>query len=260
MSLFGSFIDCHCHAFWDCDDGVRTEEDALALIRCAQETGISEIFVTPHLISGGLYEPDLTLIKEKLENLIQSRDKHGLMLQLKYASEFRINSLCFDAIDSKKYICYQNTDWLLIEFTRGILDSKIVENAIFALKKHGLKLLIAHPERYFDSEKQAVDVCKRWQNMGCCFQINRTSLNGYHGERADKIAWRLVSEELAHIVASDAHQGEGRRECRLDDVYGMIYRRFGKITADTLCIVNPKRLSMNQDLINVQINRVWYKR
>jgi protein-tyrosine phosphatase len=260
MSLFGSFTDCHCHAFWDLDDGVQTKEEALLLLRCAQKNGISEIFVTPHLISGGLYEPNISIIKDKLESLIRLRDEYGLTIRLKYGSEFRINDQCFGAIATKSYICYQNTNWILVEFTRGILDSKIIEESVMALKKQGINILIAHPERYFDSEKLAVEYCKHWHNLGCFLQINRTSLNGYHGVRADKISWRLISEGLAHIVASDAHQGEGRRECRIDDVYGMIERRIDKSVADTLCIINPRNLSMNQDFINIHVKRAWYKR
>jgi protein-tyrosine phosphatase len=258
MSETEPFIDCHCHAFWDFDDGVRTKEDALELLRCAQRTGISEIFVTPHLIIGGLYEPDFDLIKSKLKRLIQLRDDNGLFIRLKYASEFRINALCFDAIESKSYVCYENTDWILIEFTRGIIDSEIIKNAVSTLSKNGVRILIAHPERYFDSEKQAVEKCRLWQSWGCFFQINRTSLIGYHGERADKISWRLISEGLANIVASDAHQGEGKRECRLDDVHAMLVRRFGRIAADTLCIENPTLLSQNKELLSISVYKAWW--
>lgn len=81
---------------------------------------------------------------------------------------------------------------------------------------------------------------------------------GYHGERADKISWRLISEGLANIVASDAHQGEGKRECRLDDVYAMLVRRFGKIAADTLCIENPTLLSHNKELLSISVNKAWW--
>jgi protein-tyrosine phosphatase len=55
MQTQGLFLDCHCHALWDFDDGVKTKDEALALLRCAHSTGIATIFVTPHLVSGGIF-------------------------------------------------------------------------------------------------------------------------------------------------------------------------------------------------------------
>jgi protein-tyrosine phosphatase len=254
------FIDTHCHALWDFDDGVKSEDEALALLRVAHSTGIATLFVTPHKIIGGLYDPNIIEIKQKLEDLKKLSEENDLPLELKYSCEFRINEEAINAIVDRGFVCYQDTDWLLIEFTRRTIDSRIIQDAIYELDRIGVKLLIAHPERYFDNEKQAVDTCRKWQSWGCHFQINRTSLMGIHGERADKISWRLVSEGLAHIVASDAHQGEGRRECRLDDVYGMIERRFEQKIADQLCIINPSNLKNNQPLSTIEVKKAWWRR
>lgn len=254
------FTDTHCHALWDFDDGVKNKDEALALLRCAHSTGIATLFVTPHKIIEGMYDPTISEIEQKLSDLKTLSEEHELPIELKYSSEFRINEESVKAIIDKKYICYQDTNWLLIEFTRRTIDSRMIEDAIYELDRMGVKLLIAHPERYFDNERQAVLMCKKWQSWGCHFQINRTSLLGIHGERADKISWRLVSEGLAHIVASDAHQGQGRRECRLDDVHAMIERRYGKDTADDLCINNPQRLTNNEPLIDITIKKAWWRR
>jgi protein-tyrosine phosphatase len=260
MQTQGLFLDCHCHALWDFDDGVKTKDEALALLRCANITGITTIFVTPHLVSGGFFNPEKREIEEKLQDLKKLGTDNNIPIELKFACEFRINEEALESIVQKRYVCYQDTDWLLIEFTRRIIDTRVIDDAVYELSRMGVNCLIAHPERYFDNEKQAVDTCKKWKALGCHFQINRTSLMGTHGSRADKISWRLVEEGFAHIVASDAHQGEGRRECRLDDVYGMIERRFDQGTADTLCIENPTRLSKNMALLPISVKKSWWRR
>lgn len=252
------FVDSHCHALWDFDDGVKSKDEALALLRCAVSTGIVTLFVTPHLVKGGIYDPSAEQIKQKTLDLIDLKNEAGLDIELKYACEFRINDESMNAIVNRQFVCYQDTEYLLVEFTRRIVDSRLIEDAIYELRMMGVKPIIAHPERYFDSEVQAVDVCKKWLSFGVYFQINRTSLMGFHGEKADKISWRLLKEGFAHIVASDAHQGEGRRECRLDDVHAMIERRFGKITADVLCIDNPTSLKNNEDLISISVKKAWW--
>jgi protein-tyrosine phosphatase len=258
--MSNNFIDTHCHALWDFDDGAKSKEESLALLRVAYRTGIKTLFVTPHKITDGIYDPTREEIERKLNDLKILSEEHKLPLELKFACEFRINEEAINAIIERRFICYQDTDWLLIEFTRRNMKSQNVQDAVYELDRMGVKLLIAHPERYFDNEKQALDTCRKWQSWGCHFQINRTSLMGIHGVRADKISWLLVSEGLAHIVASDAHQGEGRRECRLDDVYGMIERRFEQKTADQLCIINPNNLKNNQSLSNIEIKKAWWRK
>lgn len=254
------FVDSHCHALWDFDDGVKSKEESLALLRCAVSSGIVTLFVTPHLVRGGLYDPSVEQIKQKTKDLIDFKNEYDLDVEIKYACEFRINDESLDAIVKREFVCYQDTDFLLVEFTRKIVDSRLIEDALHELRMLGVTPVIAHPERYFDSEVLAVDVCKKWLSFGAYFQINRTSLMGFHGERADKISWRLLREGLAHIVASDAHQGVGRRECRLDDVHAMIERRFGKIAADVLCIDNPMSLKNNEDLHSISVKKAWWHR
>jgi protein-tyrosine phosphatase len=153
--------------------------------------------------------------KKNFEDLKESRYRYmALPSSLSSPVSFGSMNKRIESIVAKRYVCYQDTDWLLIEFTRRIIDTRVIDDAVYELSRMGVNCLIAHPERYFDNEKQAVDTCKKWKALGCHFQINRTSLMGTHGSRADKISWRLVEEGFAHIVASDAHQGEGRRECR----------------------------------------------
>lgn len=254
------FTDTHCHAFWAFDDGAKSEEEALALLRCAESTGIATLFVTPHKIIDGLYDPKVEDIQGKLDDLKALRDKYELAIDLKYACEFRIHESILPSITQRDFVCYQDTDYLLVEFTRRIAASRIIADAVHELKVLGVRPIVAHPERYFDSPKQAVDQCQKWQKLGVYFQINRTSLMGIHGDRADKISWDLVRQGLAHLVASDAHQGQGRRECRLDDVYGMIARRFDQRTAEILCIENPRRLANNEALVSIEVKKPWWHR
>ena len=53
---------------------------------------------------------------------------------------------------------------------------------------------------------------------------------------------------LAHVIASDAHEGAGVRICRLDDVYFMIKKQYSLSEAEILFHVNPTLLTKNQPL------------
>jgi protein-tyrosine phosphatase len=69
------FVDTHCHALWDFDDGVKSKDEALALLRCAVSTGIVTLFVTPHLVKGGIYDPLAEQIKQKTLDLIDLKNE-----------------------------------------------------------------------------------------------------------------------------------------------------------------------------------------
>ncbi len=45
-------IDLHCHLLPGIDDGARTLDDALALVRTAVASGITGAVVTPHIYPG----------------------------------------------------------------------------------------------------------------------------------------------------------------------------------------------------------------
>ena len=44
-------IDIHNHILIDVDDGPKTKEDAIALLKQANDEGVTEIIATPHHLS-----------------------------------------------------------------------------------------------------------------------------------------------------------------------------------------------------------------
>jgi len=139
----------------------------------------------------------------------------------------------------------------LAEFTRTNAFSKLIPQAIEAFHLRGKKVLIAHPERYFDDVREGVETCRLWVEMGCFLQINRTSLLGVHGVYAEKIADKLIKQGLAHVIATDAHEGEGIRVCRLDDIYFIVKKKYGQDIADMLFHTNPELLINNVPMVPI---------
>ena len=126
------FVDTHCHALWDFDDGVKNMDESLALLRCAQSTGIVTLFVTPHM--NGIYNPKIEDIKSKTQELINLKNQNNLNIEIKFACEFRISDDSMQSIFAKDYVCYQDTDYLLVEFSRRIIDLRLIEDVLYELK------------------------------------------------------------------------------------------------------------------------------
>jgi protein-tyrosine phosphatase len=66
---------------------------------------------------------------------------------------------------------------------------------------------------------------------GRLFQLNATSLLGYHGAEIEATAWRLIDDGLADLVASDGHRLA--RPPFLDEAYALVRTRVGE-AADAL--------------------------
>ena len=65
-------IDIHSHVLFGLDDGARTLEDSLAMLRMAAEHGTTAIVATPHANLQYRYEPEL--IAERRAQLSEAMD------------------------------------------------------------------------------------------------------------------------------------------------------------------------------------------
>ena len=253
------YIDVHNHVL-PIDDGAKDWEDALIMIKDAVESGFSTVFVTPHIIPKGKYDPKHELIKtsvEQLQSLIQSQQ---LPISVKWGSEFQINSDAMQAIEQKRYLPYQDTSYLLVEFLRPYVHFAWVDQALDELVYQGLKIVIAHPERYFDDVEDALSTCYKWVKQGYYLQVNRTSLFQSAMKLHRRIALKLIDAGYVHLVASDAHHAQGKRRLVVQDTKNVLSRYFGKKKARCLLVDNPRRLMLDHALKRIHSKftlRLW---
>jgi len=246
-----SFIDLHNHCFIALDGGVESEAESLKLLQSAIDSDIRIMYVTPRKEPNGHFDPDNETILKACRKLRKLAAHQHLDLDIRYGEEFRIKTDSIEVIQADQVLCYQDTNYVLIEFTRTNVFSKLIDQAIAALTDSGKKILIAHPERYFDDADEGVTLCRKWVDQGCYLQINRTSLTGYHGIYAEKLAHKLIRSGLAHVVATDAQANDAAKACRLDDVYEQTIKKHNKVQADLLFITNPALLTENKAMLAV---------
>lgn len=244
------FVDTHNHSIWDIDDGVQNEEAALKLLQSAQRSNIGVIFVTPHFIPRGIYEPTKEQIFRGVQKLRELAEHHHIDINILSGCEFRITADSLNAIEKGKYITFEDTDYVLIEFTRQNAKDQYITDAIEKLIAQGKKPIVAHPERYFEDLSEAKEFVQRWIGLGCVISVNRTSLLN-QSRKSFLIAWELVNSGLVHIIPTDAHHGEGVRMCLLDDIYGIISTRYGKEFSDRLFFINPWHIVKNENIESV---------
>jgi len=251
------FVDTHCHGIPAVDDGVQSEESALILLKQAVESQIRLVFMTPHVIKEGKFFPDKALLETKLQGLRKQIKDNQLPIEVKLGCEIMITEDALKMIQDKEYWGYQDTDYVLIEFMPPF-DEKLIQEALYELKRQGKRVIIAHPERYFMDPEEALRRVKAWKAAGASFSLNKTSLFDSQKVHVRPIATRLLEANLISLVATDAHHAPGRRECRLYEAHQEITRVYGLAAADRLCSTNPTLMSENKPMEATSISNRFF--
>jgi len=216
-----AFVDCHSHVVPSGDDGAASLEEGLELCSDAAAHGTAVLFATPHVW------PSLTLSRER-ERAIRAafadlRPRAGLELRLGY--ELTPAPPLLD--ENLARYALEDTELVLVEAPfQGPLELLLA--VVERIEEERLRPVIAHPERAEAvlSDRSRLDELGR---DGRLLQVNATSLLGYHGPRVERLAWELVEEGRAAIVASDGHRLT--RPARLDAAFAAAVERVGERAA-----------------------------
>jgi len=225
------FIDLHSHWVAAIDDGARTPEAGVALLRGLHQLGFSTVVATPHM-RPGMFDNDRAMLTgafEAMRSHVASATSAGPMPEVHLASEHWFDDTVFERLRSGAGLPYPTfiagkKAGVLVEFApeRFPLNA---HRRFFDLHRAGLFPVIAHPERYQPvwSDRGAL---KPFVEAGAYLQLDVCSLVGKYGKQAQKSAELLFDDGAYAIACSDAHKPED-----LDDVARAI-ERLRKIGGD----------------------------
>jgi len=75
---------------------------------------------------------------------------------------------------------------------------------LFSIQIAGYQPILAHPERYSFYHTNFNEYYKL-KEAGCLFQLNLLSLSSYYGKNVQKIAKKLIKENMIDFVGTDTH-------------------------------------------------------
>jgi protein-tyrosine phosphatase len=250
-------IDIHSHILWDIDDGARTFDDSLAMIRLAAETGTTDIVATPHANSRFAFRPEV--VEEKLTKL---RVSAAGLIGIHSGCDFHLSyDNIQDAIANPRKYTINQRRYLMVEFSDLLIFANTAE-ILSRLEEAGMIPVITHPERN-GLLRQRVDQIAEWVGSGACVQVTAQSLLGGFGRRAAEFARTLLDRQLVHFLASDAHDCE-QRPPMLDLAHAWVKEKYGEECAEALLITNPKATLTGEPLEPAEVSatterRKWYQ-
>ena len=181
-------VDMHSHILFGVDDGAHDLSESRRMLAAARSVGVNKIIATPHARSDSF---NRQLVNERYFELKEIAEEKGIVLRLGF--EVHWNFLLSLAESEYLDFCLANTRQMLLEFS--LSANELPQNhdqMIYRLQRAGIKIIIAHPERYRFIQKDC-SIVERWLDMGCQLQLDAICLLKARGPKCKTIARKVGS-------------------------------------------------------------------
>lgn len=241
-------VDIHCHILPEVDDGAWDLEAALQMARMAVHCGVRRIITTPHFQGVPETLEQLPYILHQHRLLKRAIQREQLPLELLPGAEVLCMPQTLELARMGQLPTLGSSQYVLTEF---YFDAswKFMDSTLESLRAFGYQPVVAHPERYGAIQRDP-DRARSWFERGIVLQVNKGSVLGAFGRRAEETAVRLLYRGNVHIIASDAHSPE-RRTPDLSAVQEWAREHLGREYSRILLSDNPGRITRGQPMCRV---------
>jgi protein-tyrosine phosphatase len=240
------FIDLHCHFLPEIDDGVRSMDEGLRLLRGLHSLGFSEVVATPHM-RPGMFDNDrasLVAAFEGAQSSFTKEESAASLPRVHLASEHFLDDVVFQRIVTGSGLPYparseaQSKRSILIELWPESFP-KHLDRRLFDLGRARLRPVIAHPERYQPVWRD--DHClDPLLDAGACLLLDVCALVGKYGHAPERAAEKLLREGAYEAACSDSHRPDDVDSVR--DAIARLVSIAGKAEAERLLTRGPEAI------------------
>ena len=195
--------DFHSHILPKMDDGSRSTEESMLMLKALSEQGITRVVATPHFYANdesvasflarrqASYDELLYNMPDGLPRIIQGAEVRF------YDGISRLSDL--------KSLCIQGTKLLLLEMPFDKWTEYTLRELTDISSDGKVTLVLAHIERYLKFQKP--EVLYRLLDSGILLQINASFVNSFFTGRK---AINLFKKGAVHFMGSDCHNMNDR--------------------------------------------------
>lgn len=194
-------VDIHSHLIPGIDDGARTIEESLELVKGMVELGFKRLITTPHVMLD-FYPNTREEILTGLEKLRRAVAEAGIEVEIHASAEYHIDEEFENLLEGKNFLVLPG-NFVLIE-PSFIQSPPGLDTYLFQMQTKGYRPIMAHPERYGYWQGD-LDNYEQLRISGCHLQVNLLSLAGHYGAATRKTAFKLIRSGLVEFLGSDLH-------------------------------------------------------
>lgn len=194
------YIDFHTHILPDIDDGSKSVEMSVQMLRLSQISGAKTVILTPHVNASSDFDAFLDKRNEKYAQLLSALENEDGLPELLCGAEVLLDSSLSEK-ENVRSLCIEGTELLLLELPYTNWNSWYSREIYNIMKNHNVTPVMAHIERYLQSPKD-ISKLDNLASLGAKFQINASSFLSFSGRR---IIRELAASGLIWAIGSDAH-------------------------------------------------------
>lgn len=194
-------VDMHSHLIPAIDDGSKSVEDSIEMLKGFLQMGYKKVITTPHVMSD-FYRNTPEIILGGMKIVQQELKEQQINIEFEAAAEYYLDENLPSKIEDKSLLTFGD-NYVLFELP-FMSEPPNFNSFVFELQTNGYKPILAHPERYGFWYKN-FEKYRELKNRGVELQLNMLSLIGHYGPEAQKIAEQMIDENLITFLASDCH-------------------------------------------------------
>lgn len=195
-------IDIHSHILPGIDDGSKSMDETLKMLKIAELDGVKTIIATPHFYRG-YYQNNYEDIVKLGAQVKTEAAKQDVNVDIIFGQEVFLDKHTIEDYKLGKTACIEGTDYMLVEFPMTDIPKDVLD-IIYELQIRGVRPILAHPERYKYVIENPSKI-NEFLDEKCLLQINTGSIKGIFGKRIKKTAEILIKGGVCSFIASDAH-------------------------------------------------------
>ena len=212
-------IDWHSHILPAMDDGSRDTAESISLLNMQVSQGISTVIATPHFYANDETVASFLERRKQALELLKSELPKGAP-EIRLGAEVKYYQGISRMADLKD-LRIEGSKLLLLEMPMSHWTEYMVRELIELSGKSSIKIVLAHVERYFHLQKQAV-----WDRLfenGILAQVNASFFHSFATKRK---AIALLQEGSIQLIGSDCH-GVTSRPPQIDKAFEVIRKKLG---------------------------------
>lgn len=222
-------VDFHSHILPRVDDGSRSVEESLEMLRMEAAQGIRKVIATPHFYAHG----------DTPERFLKRRNAAWETLREAAAAEPDLPEIILGAevyyfpgmseSDALEQLVIGNSRFLLLEMPLAPWTPSMYREMEAIWAKRGITPIIAHIDRYI-RPLNTHGIPKKLEELPVLVQANAEF---FQNRGTARMALRMLKEDRIHLLGSDCHDLASRKP-DLGDALSLIEKRLGAQVLDNI--------------------------
>ena len=239
-------VDLHSHIIWGIDDGSKSKDMTLKMLKLAIRGGTKKIVSTPHFLPGH-YENSIEDIKREIKKVKDLIKEENLDIEVLPGQEVYYTDNILEHYNNNLIGTINSSRYMLIELNMKDFKLEEVTSNLYELQLKGITPVIAHPERYIKFLKNP-SLINEFSKEGYIFQLNSGSLTGDFGKEVKKLAEKYIDSKIYSVFGSDAHRDENRNPNMEAFIEGFKDKEYLKELKDNNeCVIYNKNIYINNN-------------